>query len=131
MKRPTTKARRCFETARRGAGPVKHHHQEENLALRWHAPRGGAHYDALDSQRARPQHNSSFAMSALIKLLGPMQAKILAAGAAGGAAVGTWQWQQARQALQSSGKSFDEIFDAADKDKNGTVDGEQSSRTPG
>ena len=80
---------------------------------------------------AAQQKNSSLAMSALIKLLGPMQAKILAAGAAGGAAVGTWQWQQARQALQSSGKSFDEIFDAADKDKNGTVDGEQSSRTPG
>ena len=79
----------------------------------------------------RRNTNSSLAMSALIKLLGPMQAKILAAGAAGGAAVGTWQWQQARQALQSSGKSFDEIFDAADKDKNGTVDGEQSSRTPG
>ena len=54
---------------------------------------------------------SSLAMSALIKLLGPMQAKILAAGAAGGAAVGTWQWRQARQALQSSGKSFDEIFE--------------------
>jgi hypothetical protein len=96
------------------------------------APHGGAHYDALDSRRrGATQKNSSLAMSALIKLLGPMQAKILAAGAAGGAAVGTWQWQQARQALQSSGKSFDEIFDAADKDKNGTVDGEQSSRTPG
>ena len=43
-------------------------------------------------------------------------------------AVGTWKWQQARQALQSTGKSLEEIFDAADKDKNGTVDGEQSSR---
>ena len=80
---------------------------------------------------ASPRNKFLIAMSALLKLLGPVQGKLLAAGAAGGAAVGTWQWQQARQALQSSGKSFDEIFDAADKDKNGTVDGEQSSRTPG